>query len=69
MAKNMKDIMNEEVKKISEYRRWTYHSFYYINETRNMDNEIVRLKAAGMQYEKRPVQRNYKLVGYNIFVR
>ena len=65
----MRKIMEGEMEKIRNYPKWTFHSFYYLNEKDRLEKTKNKLKDAQIRTDVRTVQRNRKIIGWNLFVR
>ena len=65
----MRKIMEGEMAKIRNYPKWTFHSFYYLTEEHELKKVKNKLKDAQVKTDIRPVQRDKKIIGWNLFVR
>lgn len=63
--KDMREIMEDELRKLRNYPRYHFHSFAYINE---IDIVRERLKNSGVRYRTKPKYKDGVQIGYNIYV-
>ena len=61
----MTKIMEEELLKIRNYPRWTYHGFAFPME---IDDVRERLRLSGVKYRTYAVYEGNKLKGYKVYV-